>query len=115
MSDRFPQADAHEPMDEDYDEGMSFPEFLAQQEKQEDKLPRPDKIFLTLAEAATVLEMSPYKLRTAITKGQIRSKRLTKSRRARFMIHREWLDEYQRFLNAPTLSMRIKAWFRRSF
>ena len=115
MTEKLHQALTHDLQEEGYEEGMSFPEFLAQEEAQRKKLPCPDKVFLTLPEAAAILEISPSKMRTAIYKGQIRSKRSSKARRARFMIHRDWLEEYQRYSNAPTLGMRIKAWFRRQF
>ena len=79
------------------------------------KLPKPNTIFLTLTEAAAVLQTTPYKVRVAIRKGHIRSKRVTKSPRAKFMIHREWLADYKRYQNTPSLTMRIKAWYRRTF
>ena len=115
MTEKLNKAVIPDPQEEDYEVGMSFPEYLAQEEEQRKKLPSPDKVFLTLPEAAAVLDISPSRMRTAIYKGQCRSKRSSKARRARFLIHREWLEEYQRYSKVPTLRMRIKAWFRRQF
>jgi hypothetical protein len=78
-------------------------------------LPSVDKEFITVPEAAAILNISPYQMRSAIYKGHIRSKRSSKASRARFLIHREWLEEYERYLESPTLRMRIKAWFRKHF
>ena len=108
------QTNDHQLTEEDYEAGMSFQEFLDREEERKRKLPNPDSVFLSLPEAAAVLEITPYKLREAIRKGHIRSKRVTKSPRAKFMIHRDWLADYQRYQKTPSLIMRIKAWYRRT-
>ena len=84
-------------------------------EDRQNSLPSPEKEYITVPEAAAVLNISPSKMRTAVYKGQIRSKRFSKASRSRFMIHREWLEEYQRYINSPTLMMRITVWFRKHF
>lgn len=99
-------------------EDMTAPSFKVYAERVEErakKLPSPEKVFLTLPEAAAVLNISPSRMRTAIYKGQCRSKRSSKARRARFLIHRDWLEEYQRYIDSPTLMMRIKVWLRKQF
>ena len=115
MPDIHQQAGIAQHIEEEYEEGMSFQEFLDRQEERKRRLPKPDTVFLSLTEAAAVLEITPYKLREAIRKGYIRSKRVTKSPRAKFMIHRDWLADYQRYQKTPSLIMRIKAWYRRTF
>ena len=79
------------------------------------RLPSPEKEFITVPEAAAVLNISPYQMRAAIYKGHCRSKRFSKASRSRFMIHRDWLEEYQQYIDSPTLMMRIKVWFRKHF
>lgn len=78
-------------------------------------LPSPEKEFITVPEAAAILNISPSQMRSAIYKGQIRSKRSSKAARARFLIHRDWLKEYERYKESQTLRMRIKVWFRKQF
>ena len=101
--------------EEDYEVSKSFPEYIAQEESRTKKLPSPDKVFLNLPEAAAILDISPSRMRSAIYNGHCRSKRSSKARRARFLIHRDWLEEYQGYINSPTLMMRIKVWFRKQF
>jgi len=79
------------------------------------RLPSPHKDFITVPEAAAMLNISPSQMRSAIYKGHIRSKRSSKAPRARFMIHRDWLEEYERYVKSPSTSMRIKVWFRKHF
>jgi len=114
MADALPQLGTTSVSD-DHDEGTPLSVYATRDAERFKKLPSPEKVFLTVTEAAAVLNTTPYRLRTAIRKGHIRSKRRTKSPRAMFLIHREWLEEYRRFLDAPTLGMKIKAWFRRTF
>jgi hypothetical protein len=78
-------------------------------------LPSADKEFITVPEAAAVLNISPSQMRSAIYKGHCRSKRYSKASRSRFLIHRDWLKEYERYKESPTLRMRIKVWFRKHF
>ena len=115
MTEKPNQPDNFRLTEEEYEEGMSFQEFLNRQEERKKKLPKPETVFLSLTEAAAVLEITPYKLREAIRMGHMRSKRVTKSPRARFMIHRDWLADYERYQKPPTFSMTIKAWYRRTF
>jgi len=79
------------------------------------KLPTPEREYYTLPESAKLLDISEYKLRTALTKGLIRSKRSSNAQRARFMFHRDWLAEYQRYQERPTTLLRVKTWFRKHF
>jgi hypothetical protein len=79
------------------------------------KLPIPEKEYYTLPKAAEFLGVSEHTLRIALKKGLIRSKRTSKAARARFMFHVDWLDEYKRYQDSPTLSMRVKVWFRKHF
>ena len=89
--------------------------FALRDADRESSLPSVDKEFITVPEAAAVLNISPSQMRSAIYKGQIRSKRSSKAARARFLIHRDWLREYERYKESPTLRMRIKVWFRKHF
>ena len=79
------------------------------------RLPAPEREYYTLPESAKQLGISEYKLRTALTKGLIRSKRSSNAQRARFMFHQDWLAEYQRYQDRPSIAMRIKVWFRKTF
>ena len=82
---------------------------------QSGKYPAPDSEYLTLPTTAELLGISEYRLRIAITKGLIRSKRSSKAPQARFLFHQNWVADYLRYQESPTLGMRIKAWFRKNF
>jgi len=79
------------------------------------KLPTPVKEYYTLPKAAEFLGVSEHTLRTALKKGLIRSKRTSKAARARFIFHVDWLDEYKRYQDSPTIGMKVKVWFRKHF
>jgi len=115
MTEKLHQPDQQHHEDVEDMEAPSLKVYAERYEARAKKLPKPDTVYLSLTEAAAVLNITTYRLSKAIEKGHIRSKRLTKSPRARFMIHRDWLADYQRYQKTPTLSMRIKAWCRRTF
>ncbi len=79
------------------------------------KLPNPEPEYYTLPKAAKLLGVSEHTLRVALKKGLIRSKRTSKAARARFMFHVDWLDEYKRYQDSPTLGMKVKVWYRKLF
>jgi hypothetical protein len=77
--------------------------------------PQSECKYLTLPKSAEYLGISEYRLRLAVEKGEIFSKRSSNAVRARYLFKIEWLDTFQKYMAKPTLTQKIMVWVRKQF
>ena len=68
--------------------------------------------WVTLPDGAALLGITPYRLRKAVMRGEILSKRCTESPRSHFRFTEAWLRDYGRTLTPPSVFRRMVDWLK---